>query len=206
MNPERMFDSRIIHAKTINRFILNSSQSNYSYAKKTKKFKPFIKRKRNIILSFNKEKVNKAQDIREDFPKENKKSKLSASDMLKLFLKNSSIFALNRIGKSNSTTRRAFWVFVLCLAVAGCVFHIGQFLTSYHKYPVVINLESEKERSLQFPAVTLCNLNSILRKFQVCIENSLSYNECFNSSNRGENVELRNTTPTCNGNLDYYKT
>lgn len=203
MNPERMFESRQFQCE-IHGSINKIEHCRLPCQKCMKKYNSYFKEESKNKNWVYKKKIHKDRDLAEVLPGKNKRSKFGSKSMINLFLKNSSIFALNRIGKSTSKRRKVFWIFILCFGIIGCVSQVGQFLSSYYKYPVVITLESRKEKSGKFPAVTLCNMNSIRREFQTCFENNLSYNKCLNSSenDEAENVLMNNSTPICN--RDFY--
>ncbi|GBM34949.1 hypothetical protein AVEN_196199-1 [Araneus ventricosus] len=48
---------------------------------------------------------------------------------------------------------------VACLV--GSIYNIQKYCYFYWQYPVVVNFQIEQTRSLEFPAVTVCNLNRI---------------------------------------------
>lgn len=95
------------------------------------------------------------------------------------FLKKSSLFALNQIGNSRTVTWKVFWAIIFVTGIIGIVSQSSQFLMSYFRYPVIVNRESVNAKSQEFPAVTICNMNSIRKEFIHCLKNKLNYNECF---------------------------
>lgn len=117
---------------------------------------------------------------------------------LSLFLQNSSIFVLNRIGNSPTLNRKRFWVTVLIVGLTGCVLQVGQYLTSYYKYPVVVNIDSRRINPTEFPSVTLCNLNPLRRKFLPCmVENNMKVFSDENCTRVFRKTSTENREPFC---------
>lgn len=85
-------------------------------------------------------------------------------------LKNSSVPAVSQLGHSNSKHRQIFWVIVLIICVLGCIYEMYLWLNVYFSYPVVINMEIENPLKMEFPAVTVCNLNRVKSEFEACIK------------------------------------
>ena len=68
-------------------------------------------------------------------------------------------------GFSISAIRRSIWV-IVCLVVTGSLFYnIICVIQYYFSYEVTATISVDSYRSLEFPAVTICNQNS-LRKTQ----------------------------------------
>ncbi|KAG8171124.1 hypothetical protein JTE90_023993 [Oedothorax gibbosus] len=86
---------------------------------------------------------------------------------------NSSIYALAQIGQSPSPVLRVLWLIVLGTTAAGCCFQVYRFLDLYFQYPVIVSLKVEQATNLDFPAVTICNLNRIdASKFENCFDDN----------------------------------
>lgn len=85
-------------------------------------------------------------------------------------LKNSSVPAVSQLGYSNSKHRKIFWFIVLIICVLGCIHEMYLWLNVYFSYPVVINMEIENSLKMEFPAVTVCNLNRAKSEFEACIK------------------------------------
>ncbi|GFR10048.1 acid-sensing ion channel 1 [Trichonephila clavata] len=79
-------------------------------------------------------------------------------------LKNSAIFIISKIGRTQSKFRKLLWLLILVICLSGCGFQINRFLHLYFQYPVLLNLEVERKMQLDFPAVTMCNVNEIKRQ------------------------------------------
>lgn len=170
-----MFDSKIFD-KNRNSTVKNSNH-NVVFMLQSGDISETHMKKKTKRFNLTKRKIFKKQGLVKVYRQGNMKSKPDLIDRINMFCKSSSVSALNRIGKSSSTSRKIFWAFILCFGIIGCVSKVVQFLFSYYAYPVVMNLESRKEKSPDFPAVTLCNLNSIRREFEPCFEN-LFYDKC----------------------------
>lgn len=119
-------------------------------------------------------------------------TKTDFKTLLMMFLERSSIYALNQIGNSATTRRRVFWVFIMIVGLLGSFIQIIQFLSSYYSYPVVVNIDSDSQLNLQFPAVTICNMNNIQKKFLPCLKEGRTYHNCNTSAFAEDyNLDLR---------------
>lgn len=96
----------------------------------------------------------------------------------KYLLKKSSIYAVSQVGHAESPYRKILWVIVLAAGLFGCGYEIYRFLILYFQYPVVVNLQVENERSLEFPAVTICNLNRMRKKYEICLGRNTFTTNC----------------------------
>ncbi|XP_076330958.1 acid-sensing ion channel 4-A-like [Tachypleus tridentatus] len=102
-------------------------------------------------------------------------------DVCKYLFGQSSLSGVSQIAKSPTVCRRCIWVFVFCLCIGFCIYHSVSFVTSYLEYPVIVNLDVENNLELEFPAVTVCNLNG-LRKSALMLQQhveDLSISCCF---------------------------
>lgn len=124
-------------------------------------------------------KENTAENQSEDSEKdEDGKITNSFTSVTKYILNKSSIYAVSQVGKAESPFRKLLWVLVLAVALLGCGYEIYRFLILYFQYPVVINLHVENEKSLEFPAVTICNLNRMRKVYEICLEYKYSHINC----------------------------
>lgn len=103
-------------------------------------------------------------------------------DLSSSFFKKSSIYALNQIGNSSTTRRKVFWSFILIGGLIGCCSQVYRYLKVYYEYPVVISIDAMNLFNLEFPGVTICNLNNVKRTYFHCILDKLDVEEC-NSTN-----------------------
>lgn len=105
--------------------------------------------------------------------------KCNCRSIISNFFRNSSIYALNRIGNSSTPIRKIYWTIILIIGIAGCISQVGQFLAAYYEYPVIVNIETVRAVEQMFPAVTICNRNGIRRLFERCLLGGLNFDECF---------------------------
>ena len=120
--------------------------------------------------------------------------------LLSEYLRNSSIIILNRLEKSKSAVCKLFWFIILILGLVGSLSQSAEFLITFFSYPVVINLETMKAKYFEFPAVTVCNINSYRRQFQSCVEQRIAYHECLGINKTGERevpLSYNITLPEC---------
>lgn len=95
----------------------------------------------------------------------------------KQLLKKSSLYPVSQLVRAKSTLQKIWWMIVLLLCVFGSIYQISEFLRSYLEYPVVIDLNVENNLVLDFPAVTVCNLNRMNRYFIRCLMKSITLYE-----------------------------
>ncbi|GIX86162.1 FMRFamide-activated amiloride-sensitive sodium channel [Caerostris extrusa] len=89
-------------------------------------------------------------------------------------LTNSSVYAVAQLVSSSGCGRKLLWFVVLVVGVLGCSYEVYRFLSLYFQYPVVITLEVQNTWKLNFPAVTVCNLNRNFTNFL-----SIEFGNCF---------------------------
>ena len=94
---------------------------------------------------------------------------------------NSSIYPLSQMVRTKSTLRKIWWTSVLIFGISGSVYQITIFFHQYLQYPVIVNLKVENKISLDFPAVTVCNLNRMKNDFVTCMQHNLPFNVCSSS-------------------------
>ena len=70
-----------------------------------------------------------------------------------------------RIFSGKSKIRRLFWAVVFLGAMAGCLYNISNRIIFLLGNPTSTTLQLVSEENLTFPAVTICNLNSVRRDF-----------------------------------------
>lgn len=124
--------------------------------------------------------------VKIEYGDKTRSSELNSRNKANLFFKNSSMFILNRKGYSSSVGRRIFWMTILLICAGYCISQIYQFLSAYYAYPVIVNIESNIAKYLEFPGVTICNMNDIRKEFQYCAENGINYHKCLNLSKPDE--------------------
>lgn len=104
----------------------------------------------------------------------------------KRLLKQSSLYPLAQLVRAKSYLRKIWWMIVLLLCGFGSIYEITAFLHNYLQYPVVIDLNVENDRALDFPAVTVCNLNRMRNYFIKCLMRNLTLYDCMNGGVTGE--------------------
>ncbi|XP_022243131.1 amiloride-sensitive sodium channel subunit alpha-like [Limulus polyphemus] len=95
-------------------------------------------------------------------------------DIFKNMFGQSSFSGLSQLAKSPTNSRRCAWVVVFFICIGLCTYHSIRFVTSYMEYPVVVSLDVENNKKLEFPAITVCNLNG-----NFTISNSFLYGNCY---------------------------
>ncbi|GFY65825.1 FMRFamide-activated amiloride-sensitive sodium channel [Trichonephila inaurata madagascariensis] len=94
-------------------------------------------------------------------------------------LTKSSVYAVTQLVTSSGCGRKLLWFVVLLVGVMGCSYEVYRFLTLYFQYPVVITLEVKNNWKLDFPAVTVCNLNRIPIFYYDCLFRNKTVEECM---------------------------
>lgn len=122
------------------------------------------------------------------------------------FLQNSSLFVFKNIETSNTLLQKMFWIVVLLIGIGGCVQQVTQFLVCYFKYPVVIDIEKVRAFDSVFPAVTICNMNSIRQDFKECLGKRIYNKDCLSPGQETDFEIYENITqPICYNDLDIYR-
>lgn len=110
-----------------------------------------------------------SKSSKEDMEKVSLSDEKLGEENLKSVAKNlltrSSVYAVSQLVTSSGFGRRFLWLLVLVFGLLGCSYEVYRFLTLYFQYPVVITLEVENRWKLDFPAVTVCNLNRFVKFF-----------------------------------------
>ncbi|GBL82084.1 Degenerin mec-10 [Araneus ventricosus] len=70
---------------------------------------------------------------------------------------------------------------ILVAALVGCGYNIHEFVDLYFKYPITVNLQVQQRKSVDFPAVTICNLNRIKLKYKDCVVDPSNSRMCPNT-------------------------
>ncbi|GBM06932.1 Degenerin mec-10 [Araneus ventricosus] len=97
----------------------------------------------------------------------------------KKVLGKSPVYAISQIGMAQNPLRKMIWLLILILGFLASFHEAYRFLKCFLKYPVVVNLHLEKERNLDFPAVTVCNLNRMKSIYQRCLVPNISLESCL---------------------------
>ncbi|GFT13863.1 acid-sensing ion channel 1C [Nephila pilipes] len=72
---------------------------------------------------------------------------------------NSSVYVASRISNSPIFLIRLFWFLILIACLICSTYRILEFYYLYQQYPIVLSLHVDHKYNLQFPAITICNLN-----------------------------------------------
>ncbi|GIY18266.1 amiloride-sensitive sodium channel subunit alpha [Caerostris darwini] len=107
---------------------------------------------------------------------------LSSTYLLSSLVKKSSVPAFSRVGQAEAKPQRIFWLSVLLLCLCGCGYETSRFLRTFFQYPVLIDVETENSGTLDFPAVTVCNLNRVADYHSECFENNKTWSACIQES------------------------
>lgn len=83
-------------------------------------------------------------------------------------LRNSSVFVVSHIAQTPNKYRKFIWALVLASALLGCSYQIHRFTNLYFEFPVIFSLHIKHMKSLDFPSVTVCNVNRMNVKFRTC--------------------------------------
>ncbi|XP_022661100.1 acid-sensing ion channel 1-like isoform X2 [Varroa destructor] len=106
--------------------------------------------------------------------------------------------------------RQIFWmIFVIC-AVLGFLYHVSFLLGNYFDYPVSTSTEEIHAAELDFPAITLCNLNILKKtKFEAYLKDTIKRQE-EQEAQTSEMPDFLATTSAAglkgNDELDCFKT
>jgi hypothetical protein len=115
-----------------------------------------------------------------------KKSDSKKSEILELItnsLENSSIHAIPNITRTESYTLKFMWILFLIGSTAYCAFLSYQSVMNYLSYDVVTLNRINSKKSVQFPMVTICNMNLFFSK--ELIQSNLNDSSSDNSNKTG---------------------
>lgn len=99
------------------------------------------------------------------------------SDLIRLFGE-TSLPGVRDIALSRSFLRRIFWVISFFFFGFLALRDISQLVSEYYTYPITVDVRLRDSRRLQFPAVTVCNLN-IVRYSALCVTNVSAIKVCI---------------------------
>lgn len=74
---------------------------------------------------------------------------------------------MREFAMSDSNIRRLFWLVSFVCLGALCLMDISVLMADFYGYPITVDVRVKESRKLQFPAVTVCNLN-VLRWSALC--------------------------------------
>lgn len=80
------------------------------------------------------------------------------------FISETSVAALTRIHRSTSNGKRVMWIIVFFGMFAYMTFQIITLCQQYFNYPVELKITLRTAHVLEFPAVTICNINPVRKE------------------------------------------
>ncbi|KAF8793536.1 Acid-sensing ion channel 4-A like protein [Argiope bruennichi] len=83
-------------------------------------------------------------------------------------LTNSSVYALSRVSDSSFKISKILWLLIFMACLSGGIYKIQKFYFLYHQYPIVVDFRTYQKKSLEFPAVSICNLNRFKSRQREC--------------------------------------
>lgn len=148
------------------------------------KFESTLYRNRKVRHIYNNDTVKKesigdfsvSNESKYSFTKENE-NQLYFSKALR----NSLVFVVSHIAQTANKYRKYLWALILASTLLRCSYQIHMFTKLYFEYPVIFSLNIKHMQSLDFPAVTVCNVNRMDVKFRTCLNDIKTFNSCVNS-------------------------
>ncbi|XP_071035407.1 amiloride-sensitive sodium channel subunit alpha-like [Parasteatoda tepidariorum] len=86
------------------------------------------------------------------------------------------------------------------MALLVCIHQLYPFIVVYSQYDVIIDFQVEHKWSLEFPAVTVCNLNRMKKQYIMCLNPNSPMNVCKNGMRVHKTtftLSERNTITSC---------
>ena len=88
-------------------------------------------------------------------------------DLFHSWLSNTTIHGIVHVFTSKSPLRRIFWAIIFLSATGGCLYNIVDRFVNYLDRPTSTSVAFEANGGVQFPAITVCNLNQISLNHQL---------------------------------------
>lgn len=92
-------------------------------------------------------------------------SKKTTRDLIKDFASQATAHGLRRISETGNPIGKFIWTVIFLSALAGCFYHCSFLIQKYLSFGKVTTTEEIHAKELQFPALTVCNLNILKKKF-----------------------------------------
>ncbi|XP_022808058.1 amiloride-sensitive sodium channel subunit alpha-like isoform X3 [Stylophora pistillata] len=92
---------------------------------------------------------------------ENKNDRLSVSVLLSDFFGHTSMHGAERIINSREWIRKVLWIILMLGALGVSSWQIHQLYSLYQKRPLATHIDIERDSDLTFPAITVCDMNSL---------------------------------------------
>ncbi|GFR27967.1 hypothetical protein TNCT_274971 [Trichonephila clavata] len=137
----------------------------------------------------------------------NAKNEKLVNRILKTKFQNSSIFTISQIGRSEKLYAKLLWVLTLSLALVGCCYYIYRFIGLYFTYPIKVTLNIAEQSSVNFPSVTVCNMNRMKSEYEPCLVSNVDFRKCSSGlgfslgSGFAFNLPERRNFQSCNSQL-----
>lgn len=80
---------------------------------------------------------------------------------LTVLFSNSNVPGLREFAMSDSYIRKVFWLIAFFALGILCLMDIQLLVSDYYSYPITVDVRLTESRKLQFPAVTICNMNVV---------------------------------------------
>ncbi|GFN78967.1 acid-sensing ion channel 1 [Plakobranchus ocellatus] len=90
-----------------------------------------------------------------------KKTHRTATEAIHKFTQSTSLHGVQHVMGHRSVWRRMVWSVLVIGFVAWAAHNVYQIISDYNSYPVQTSVSSEYHSKMNFPAVTICNLNRI---------------------------------------------
>jgi hypothetical protein len=109
------------------------------------------------------------------------------SEMISELCRNSTSHSLQKIGKSKHLLIKIIWIVSSIFSISFCSYVIIKTVGEYLKYDVVTNIRVHTEIEPEYPSITFCNKNPIVKEEGRQI--FLNYLKEMNVTNYEENLE-----------------
>lgn len=90
---------------------------------------------------------------------------LGIKDLCREYAEQATTHGLRRIVETKTVFGKLFWTFVFLSALAGCFYHCSFLIQKYLSFAKVTTTEEIHAKQLQFPALTVCNMNILKNAF-----------------------------------------
>ena len=104
-----------------------------------------------------------------------------SDDVIGDFAEHTTAHGFANVKRSESWFGKGIWIIALLLAWAVCCFQLANNIVNYFGYPTTTSVTITHSSEAQFPAVTICNLNSI--RYQEMADNTV-----YNYTNMANNL------------------
>ena len=95
----------------------------------------------------------------DDTAEENKSDHVAGK--LREFCSETTAHGLGRLASSTSILERVIWSVCLLAALGYMTYQGTSLVSDYFSYPVDVKVELQYNRTLDFPAVVVCNMNTV---------------------------------------------